>query len=83
MKILILGATERTGKLILVEALNKGYYIHCLVREPNKIVENHKNHKNHKIYKGSPEQVADLENAIQGCKGIISLFSYSEAVLYF
>ena len=77
MKILILGATERTGKLILVEALNKGYYIHCLVREPNKIVENHK------IYKGSPEQIADLENAIQGCKGIISLFSYSEAVLYF
>ena len=45
MKILILGATGRTGKLILEEALNQGYDINCLVRDPKKIDGNHKNMK--------------------------------------
>ena len=39
MKILILGATGRTGKLILEETLNQGYEVNCLVREPKKITE--------------------------------------------
>ena len=74
MKILILGATGRTGKLILEEALNQGYEVNCLVREPKKIK---KNHNNLKIFKGSPEQISDLENAIKDCGGIISSLNIS------
>ena len=74
MKILILGATGRTGKLILEEALHQDYEVNCLVREPKKIK---KNHKNLKILKGSPEQISDLENAIKECEGIISALNIS------
>jgi len=74
MKILILGATGRTGKLILEEALKQDYEVNCLVREPKKIK---KNHKKLKILKGSPEQISDLENAIKDCKGIISALNIS------
>ncbi len=74
MKILILGATGRTGKLILEEALNKGYEVVCLVREPEKVKEDHKNLK---IARGSPDQISDLENAIKGCEGIISALNIS------
>ena len=74
MKILILGATGRTGKLILEEALNQGYDINCLVRDPKKIDGNHKNMK---IYEGSPERISSLENAMQGCDGIISALNIS------
>lgn len=74
MKILILGATGRTGKLILEEALNQGYEVNCLVREPKKI---QKNDKNLKIILGSPEQISDLENALKDCEGIISALNIS------
>ncbi len=74
MKILILGATGRTGKLILEVALYQGYEINCLVREPKKIDVNHKNLK---IYTGSPERISELENAMQDCDGIISALNIS------
>jgi len=74
MKILILGATGRTGKLILEEALNQGYEVNCLVREPKKIKETNKKLK---ILKGSPEQISELENAIKDCEGIISALNIS------
>lgn len=74
MKILLLGATGRTGKLILAEALRQGYEINCLVREPKKIKENSEILN---IFKGSPEQISELENAIKGCDGIISALNIS------
>lgn len=74
MKILILGATGRTGKLILTEALKQGYEINCLVREPKKIKEKNKRLN---IYKGSPDRISELENAINGCDGIINALNIS------
>ncbi|CAG2535298.1 Uncharacterized conserved protein YbjT [Maribacter dokdonensis] len=74
MKILILGATGRTGKLILKESLKQGYEINCLVREPNKVKENSKSIN---IFKGSPEKISELKNAIKGCDGIISALNIS------
>ncbi|MBO0593987.1 NAD(P)H-binding protein [Cellulophaga sp. E16_2] len=74
MKILILGATGRTGKLVLAEALRQGYEINCLVREPKKITENHIMLN---IFKGSPERISELENAMQDCEGIISALNIS------
>lgn len=74
MKILILGATGRTGKLILAEALHQGFEINCLVREPDNIK---KKHNNLKLYQGSPERISELAKAMQGCKGVISALNIS------
>jgi putative NADH-flavin reductase len=74
MKLLILGATGRTGKLILTEALQQGFEINCLVREPEKITISHEILK---LYQGSPEHISELENAMQGCNGIISALNIS------
>ena len=74
MKILLLGATGRTGKLILAEALNQGYTLNCLVREPKKIKDNHKLLT---IYKGSPERISDLEHAMKECDAVISALNIS------
>jgi len=74
MKILILGATGRTGKLVLAEALKQGYEVNCLVREPNRIKEDDKKLN---IFKGSPERISELKNAIKGCDGIISALNIS------
>ena len=74
MKLLILGATGRTGKMILTEALKQGYEINCLVRQPAKIK---KKHKRLEIYNGSPEKISELETAIKGCNAIVSALNIS------
>lgn len=74
MKLLVLGATGRTGKLILQEALNRGYKVNCLVRKPEKIkVKN----KLLSIYKGSPESIFDLKVAIKNCNLVVSALNIS------
>ena len=36
-KILVVGATGSIGRYVVTEALNKGYQVRALVRNPNKI----------------------------------------------
>ncbi|MGO1244222.1 MAG: NAD(P)-dependent oxidoreductase [Sphingobacterium sp.] len=69
MKILLLGATGRTGRLIVEEALKQGYELNVLVRDKNKIFFNSKSIK---VYQGTPTRRADLAAAMQGCDLIIS-----------
>lgn len=76
MRILILGATGRTGKLILKNALEKGFKITCLVREPKKVLEKNINLK---ICKGSPDIVSELKIAMHGCDTIISALNISRS----
>ncbi|MEE9364148.1 MAG: NAD(P)H-binding protein [Cellulophaga sp.] len=73
MKIFLLGATGRTGKLVLQLAIKKGYKVNCLVRNPEKIeIQN-----NISIFKGSPSCVDDLRKAMEGCNCIISVLNIS------
>ncbi|WP_184549739.1 NAD(P)-dependent oxidoreductase [Mucilaginibacter sp. FT3.2] len=69
MKILILGATGRTGCLIVDEALKQGYDLNVLVRDKNKISFSSKSIK---VYQGTPTRRTDLAAAMQGCDVIIS-----------
>ena len=69
MKILILGATGRTGRLIVEEALKQGYDLHVLVRDKNKISFSSKSIK---VYQGTPTRREHLAAAMQGCDLIIS-----------
>ena len=69
MKILILGATGRTGRLIVEEALKQGYDLNVLVRDKNKISFSSKSIK---VYQGTPARQTDLAIAMQGCDLVIS-----------
>ena len=69
MKILILGATGRTGRLIVEEALKQGYDLNVLVRDKNKISFSSKSVT---VYQGTPARRIDLAAAMQGCNLIIS-----------
>ncbi|PWB27193.1 NAD(P)-dependent oxidoreductase [Flavobacterium sp. HTF] len=71
-RILLYGATGRTGKLVLKYALEQGYEVTALARNPDKI--NLKSDRL-KIIKGSPEDPEDVRSAIQDCKVVISTLS--------
>jgi putative NADH-flavin reductase len=74
MKILLLGATGRTGKYVLNEALQKEYELNCLVRDTKKIqVSDDKL----KIFEGTPTNVSDLEQSMKGCEAIINVLNIS------
>jgi uncharacterized protein YbjT (DUF2867 family) len=70
--ILIFGATGRTGQLVLKFALEKGYKVTALVRNPDKI-----DLKSYllTVVKGSPTNIEDVSAAIVGCDAVISLLS--------
>ncbi len=73
MKILLLGATGRTGKYVVEEALQKGYDLNCLVRDSQRITPRSKL----TIMEGYPEKLDELEKAIQGCDAVISVLNVS------
>ncbi len=76
MKILILGATGRTGRLIVEEALKQGYDLNILVRDKNKIPFDSKSIK---VYQGTPARQTDLTAAMQGCEVVISALAVAKA----
>lgn len=71
MKILLLGATGRTGKHVLNELLKKGFKVNCLVRDSKKLQEM----KGVSIFQGDVGSVADLQNAAHGCEAIINVLN--------
>lgn len=73
MKILVLGATGRTGKHVVEEALRKGHELNCLVRNPHALSPK----AQLTIIEGTPENPSDLEKAIQGCDALISVLNVS------
>jgi putative NADH-flavin reductase len=74
MKILLLGATGRTGKYVVDEALQQGYELNCLVRDSQKI-----KHASDRLMllEGLPENIADVEQSAQNCEAIISVLNVS------
>ena len=72
MKILVLGATGRTGKFILEEALKKGHKISAIARDPKKL-ENFEID----ITVGTPYDYETMETAIAGCDAVINTLNVS------
>ena len=72
MKILILGATGRTGKYIIEEALKKGHKVVAIARDPDKL-------KNYDIdiIHGTPYDYETLEKALIGCEAVINTLNVS------
>jgi putative NADH-flavin reductase len=72
MKILLLGATGRTGKLIIAEAIKRGHKISAIARDPEKLKDFAID-----ITKGTPYDYETVENAIIGCDAVISTLNVS------
>ena len=67
MKILVLGASGRTGKLIVDQALSRGHQVTALVRNPDSLTAR----DGLKIVKGTPTNEADLAAAEKGSDAIV------------
>jgi uncharacterized protein YbjT (DUF2867 family) len=74
MKILVLGATGRTGKYVLAECIRNGYEITCLVRDAKRVKVSHPTLT---VLEGSPANASVLELAMQGCHVVISTLNIS------
>jgi putative NADH-flavin reductase len=74
MKILILGATGRTGQHLLEQALQRGHQVHVLVRDKSKIAFHATNLT---VFEGSPLDKTALENAMKGCEAVLSALNVS------
>ena len=70
--ILLFGATGRTGQLIIEYALQKGYKIRALVRNPEKLILKSDNLE---IIFGTPTNLEDIKKAIKGCDYVINTMS--------
>lgn len=76
MKILLLGATGRTGSLVLKKALAAGHQVNCLARNSTRI-----NPQNRlQVFEGNPADKVDLEKAIRGCEAMISCLEHLQEV---
>ncbi|MEO1098743.1 MAG: NAD(P)H-binding protein [Bacteroidota bacterium] len=76
MRILILGATGRLGRLIVEKALAKGYRVNVLVRSAGK-VPFETFYENLELFEGNPTNRANLNRAIEGCNHVISALNVS------
>ena len=72
MKILLLGATGRTGKHVIEEALKKGHTITTIARDPVKLSEYPV-----EILTGTPYDYETVESAIEGCQAVINTLNIS------
>jgi len=73
MKILLLGATGRTGKWVYQKSLERGYSIHCLARNSERIEK----HDQATLLEGDASNPDDLATAIAGCNAVISVLNIS------
>jgi len=67
--ILLFGATGRTGIHVLNDALEKGYYIKALVRDPVKVTQKSERLQ---LITGTPASLDDVRKAAAGCDAIVS-----------
>lgn len=73
MKLLLLGATGRTGKWVLEEALMRGHAVNAIVRDDSRIAP----HPSLRLFKGSPSDELLLRAALEGCEGVINTLNIS------
>ena len=71
-RILLYGATGRTGGLVLTYALQQGYAVTALVRNPAKLTAR-SDHLT--VIEGLPTSIEDVRNAMRGCDAVISTLS--------
>lgn len=72
MRILLLGATGRTGRHVLEEALARGHEVNALVRGADRLGPTRA-----RVFDGSPYEPGQIERAIDGCEAAVSALNVS------
>jgi putative NADH-flavin reductase len=72
MKILLLGATGRTGKLVIEEAIRRGHKISAIAHNPEILKDFQID-----ITKGTPYDFETVEKALSGCEAVINTLNIS------
>jgi uncharacterized protein YbjT (DUF2867 family) len=70
-RLLVLGASGRTGQLAVAYALEKGIAVVALVRDPSKLAPR----PGLTVLTGSPEKLDDIRRAITGCTAVLSFLN--------
>jgi nucleoside-diphosphate-sugar epimerase len=77
MRITIFGASGKTGKLLVEEALGAGYDVNAFVRNPSKLALSHNQLT---CIKGDATDPAAVERAIQGTNAVICILNSSHLI---
>jgi len=70
MKILILGISGRTGRLVAEEVLKRGHKVSGIARDPARV-----NVTGAEIVQGTPYEIETVRKAIDGCDAVVSTLS--------
>jgi putative NADH-flavin reductase len=73
MKLLLIGATGRTGQHILQGALERGHLVHTIVRDASKV----KKHDRLTLFEGFPSDPELINEAIKGCQAVLVALNVS------
>jgi putative NADH-flavin reductase len=77
MKVLVFGATGRTGRALVEQALEQGHAVTAFARNPAKV---RGAHQNLSVAKGNMLDVASVEAAVQGQDAVLSALGTSVPV---
>lgn len=75
MKIAILGATGRTGIVLVEQALEKGYAVKALVRSRDKI---HFEHKNLELVQGDVLDPLAVDRVVKNCDAVLCVIGHTK-----
>lgn len=69
MKLVVAGATGRTGRLIVQQGLARGHHVHALARNPAAFTPGHANFA---VTRADVRSRAGLDEAVAGCDAVLS-----------
>ena len=78
MNLLVLGATGRTGRLVVEQALAAGHTVTALVRSPEKLTMGSSNLR---VVTGKATDASDVSRALQGADAVISTLGGKGSVI--
>src|SRR6202521_71231 len=78
MKLAVLGATGRTGRLVVEQALAAGHTVTALVRSPEKLTTSNSNLR---VVTGKATDTSDVSRALEGADAVISTLGGKGSVI--
>lgn len=79
MKILVVGATGATGKLLVEQLLNRGHRVRVIVRSPEKVPEFLQKQEHLSVINASILDLSDTElmQHVEGCDAVVSCLGHN------
>ena len=75
MTLTIFGASGRTGKLLVEQALRAGYHVRAFVRDPAKLPLEHERLE---LLQGDAKNEADVARAVKGADAVLSALGHTK-----